>query len=303
MAKRERPVGLKADTTVKGAMRAIFPPQVQAILKFEAGVRERDPDSVHDMRVATKRLREAARVFRPAFGKVRMTRHLAHIEALNNALGAVRERDVMLEQLRDLAGRDPLLESGLQPLQERLGAERQAADDALTPVLEETLPCLTADFSSLLKDRCRKLDHVWRMRMFDLGRESLAIRLAETSALEEAARAPGAVAEFHRLRIAVKKAKYALELFLPIIGKPARKAHRPISELQELMGRVHDCDVLLGEVESAKGALLKASVANRARKLLSSERDALHTQTLALLDEIQASQVSDKLVAALAEEE
>ena len=296
MAKRDKPTGLKAGTSVKRAMRAILPPQVKTILGYEAAVRKRDPDAVHDMRVGTKRLREAARVFRPAFGKTRMTHHLAHVEALNNALGKVRELDVMLEQLADLAGRDPLLESGLKPLQEKLAAERVTADEALTPVLDETLPCLEEDFASLLKDRCRRLCHVWQMPMVDLGRESLASRLAETSALEEAARPPESILEFHRLRIAFKKVKYALELFLPIVGKRARTAYQPVSELQELMGRVHDCDVLLAKVTEAKGGLLKAAVANRASKLLHSERDALHTQTISLLDEMHTTEVLEKLL-------
>ncbi len=44
-------------------MAAILPPQVNTILGYEAGVRERDVEAVHDMRVACRRLRSALELF------------------------------------------------------------------------------------------------------------------------------------------------------------------------------------------------------------------------------------------------
>jgi len=296
MARRKRLKGLRARTPVAQAMAAILPPQVEAIIGYEEAARARDVDGIHDMRVATKRLREAARVFRPAFGKARMARHLAHLEALNNALGAVRELDVLGEQLQNLVARDPALEGGLQPLRDKLARQRDDADRALTPVLDETLPALRKDFRALLRDRCRKRRDMWQMPFAGLGRQSIAERTAAAFALEPAARAPGAVAEFHRMRIAIKRVKYALELFLDVLGKPGRKAYRPVTALQELMGLVHDCDVLLGLIAGAKGSLITASAARRAAKLVAEDRAKLRDQTLTLLDDMHVSRVCEKLV-------
>ncbi len=299
MKRGKRPKGLTADTPVGEAMVAILPPQVDTILGYEAAVRARDVEGVHDMRVATKRLREAARLFRPAFGKARLTRHLEHVEALNNALGAVRELDVLGLQLDDLVARDAALTRGLRGLRSDVAERRDATDRDLEPVLDRTLPLLANDFSELLRDRPRKRREVWKSSFLDLGRSAIRERLTVASELEEAARPPAAVAEFHRLRIAVKKVKYALELFLKVIGKPARRAYRPITDLQELMGLVHDCDVLVAQISGAQGAGVTTTAARRALKLVAEDRARLHGQTMALLDEMHQARVSERLMKSL----
>ena len=89
MAKKKLKV--KAATPVGKAMAAILPPKVADVVALEDAVREGSVDGVHDMRIATKRLREATKLFLPAFGRKRMKRHLGHLEQLNDALGAVRD--------------------------------------------------------------------------------------------------------------------------------------------------------------------------------------------------------------------
>jgi CHAD domain-containing protein len=60
-------------------------------------------ERVHDMRVATRRLRAALEVFAPAFPRKRHRKALKRVKALADALGARRDADVEIELLESLA--------------------------------------------------------------------------------------------------------------------------------------------------------------------------------------------------------
>jgi len=291
--------GLKPKTRVGKAMALIFPVKVRAILKREDAVRANDIESVHQMRVATKRLREAARLFRPAFGRRRMAGHIAHLQTLNTALGSVRELDVLGLHIKELGEREEGLGECLKPLIEATAQRRAQANAKLIPVLDGTLGLLEQDFAELLMERTKKRKPVWRMRFVDLGCQSVEKRVLRAFALEQAARDPKAVTEFHQMRIAIKKLKYAMELFMGVLGKRTKKAYKAVSALQELMGLVHDCDVLLEVLQDTRQDTLSAEVCGRAREIVLADRARLHTETVQLLDEMHAKDLCRKLLKAV----
>lgn len=286
MAKRYLRQTFGARDTVAYAMAALLPPKVEEILRYEALARAGDVEGVHDMRVATKRLREAARVFRAAWGRKRSARYLEHLERLNDALGAGRELDVLAGQLRALMERCQDLTEPLQQLLDHVIEQRREADERLIPALDEALPCLREDFEHLVQERPAKRARVWEMPAEKLGRREVSRRAKAAFALEKQATAPGAAAEFHRMRIAIKRVKYALEVFLPVLCKRAAAAYKPISDLQELMGLVHDTDVLMEVLREHRGGLVATEAAQCALDLAAAERAELHAQTLALLAKI-----------------
>lgn len=286
MAKRYLQGEFTARDTVAQTMTVSLPPKVEDILGYEPLARAGDVDGVHDMRVATKRLREAARVFRSAWGRKRSAQYLEHLERLNDALGAGRELDVLAGQLRDLMARCDDLTAPLQPLLDHLLEQRSQADGRLLPALDEALPCLRDDFGHLLHERPAKRARVWQMRVGKLGRREVSRRTQDAFALEEEAIAPGATTQFHRMRIAIKRVKYALEVFLPVLAKRAVAAYKPISDLQELMGLVHDTDVMMAVLREHSGGLLAPDAAACALDLAATERASRHAQALELLKSI-----------------
>lgn len=73
----------------------------------------------------------------------------------------------------------------------------------------------------------------------------LLVRLQEMLDFAHAVRDPANVTELHNMRIAAKRLRYTLELFLPVLDK--RGASRLLGiaeEIQERLGAIHDCDVL-----------------------------------------------------------
>lgn len=78
----------------------------------------------------------------------------------------------------------------------------------------------------------------------------LMIRLQEMMDYADAIRSPENVEELHSLRIAAKRLRYTLELFAPTLelGGVSDLLDR-VTEIQERIGAIHDCDVLFPLVQ------------------------------------------------------
>lgn len=75
------------------------------------------------------------------------------------------------------------------------------------------------------------------------------VRLAELHSFAPRALEPDAETEQHDLRIAAKRLRYVLEVGGFCLGSAAAKARRRARDLQDLLGELHDCDVMLPRVE------------------------------------------------------
>jgi CHAD domain-containing protein len=93
-----------------------------------------DPERVHDMRVATRRLRAALEVFAPAFPRKRHRKALKRVKKLADALGARRDLDVEIELLEGLAPEvDEADRAVLASLVGDLRRRQAEANEALAP--------------------------------------------------------------------------------------------------------------------------------------------------------------------------
>ena len=90
-----------------------------------------DIERVHDMRVATRRLRAVLEIFAPAFPRAPYKAALRDVKALADALGERRDPDVQIAALEDLARRLPTAQRpGVRTLTDRV-RERQAGGNAV----------------------------------------------------------------------------------------------------------------------------------------------------------------------------
>jgi CHAD domain-containing protein len=117
-----------------------------------------DIERVHDMRVATRRLRAALEVFEPCFPRKRYKAALRDIKALADALGERRDRDVTIAELeRVAAGLAAADRPGVESLIEELRAEQGTANEALAPFISaERLAALGRVLEELI-DNARRL--------------------------------------------------------------------------------------------------------------------------------------------------
>jgi len=93
-------------------------------------------ERVHDMRVATRRLRAALEIFEPCFPRKRHRKALKKVKALADALGERRDADVEIAMLEDLLDEAAEADRGaVRDLIEALRARQAEANEALAPYL------------------------------------------------------------------------------------------------------------------------------------------------------------------------
>jgi CHAD domain-containing protein len=97
-----------------------------------------DIEPLHDMRVATRRLRAALEVFAPCFPAKRQRKALKKVKALADALGERRDRDVAIEFLSGFADEASEADAAaIEALIERLRREQRQANEELAPFLAD----------------------------------------------------------------------------------------------------------------------------------------------------------------------
>jgi CHAD domain-containing protein len=108
------------------------------VFEHVAGVLDTDDiERVHDMRVATRRLRAVLEVFAPAFDKKRHKAALKDVKALADALGARRDPDVQLAALATMAAARPGPDqTGIEVFAARIRAEQDEGNRTLAAALK-----------------------------------------------------------------------------------------------------------------------------------------------------------------------
>jgi hypothetical protein len=101
--------------------------------------------------------------------------------------------------------------------------------------------------------RVKKLDP--RSPLADNAARIIRVRLDEMLSFAPAALEFEHIRDQHDMRIAAKRLRYILETTEFCFGKPAENARRRARDLQDLLGELHDCDVMLPRVEAHLAAL------------------------------------------------
>ena len=223
--------------------------QVAELTARDPQVRTDEPDGVHKMRVATRRLRSALTTFRPLLDR-RVTDPLrSDLQDLGAVLGAARDAEVMRDRLRESVSRlDEELVMG--PVVRRLGLD---LDDRYHEARRRALEVLDgADYLRLLDALDQLVTHPpWTSKaQADDGDVLLKpIRRAYRelrAAVDDAADLPPGDrrdAHLHECRKAAKRARYAAEAVVPRYGRPAERFAAAMERVQEALGEHHDSAV------------------------------------------------------------
>lgn len=246
VSKARAPV-LPAGASVLQGMQAVVDSCLQQIQANEDGVIHTDnPESVHQMRVGVRRLRSALKLFDGAAPCP--PELLEEIDWLGGVLGGARDWEVLsggtLQRLADspaalrhlLAIQQPVL------LQAKL-ARRDAAQALLSPRYTRLL----LRFCSWLLElpAQAELDGATLARPLQkFARDTIKRNQQRLLARGKAIAADGDAASLHRLRIAGKKARYALEFFQPLYrAGGVRRQIGALTAIQDELGRHNDLSV------------------------------------------------------------
>jgi CHAD domain-containing protein len=143
MAKARDITGLHAGLSYRKAAARTVAVRAQELFEQADGVLDTsDIERVHDMRVASRRLRAVLEIYEPCFPRKALRDVLTDVKALADALGERRDPDVHLAQLEEFAGAvKPADRPGVELFAERVRGEQNAGNDILAAALariEET---------------------------------------------------------------------------------------------------------------------------------------------------------------------
>ncbi|MER7396099.1 CYTH and CHAD domain-containing protein [Streptomyces sp. NPDC000151] len=220
--------------------------QVRAVVELDPAVRRDLPDAVHQMRVATRRLRSALRSYATVLDRSATDPVGAELKWLATELGVGRDAEVLTARLQEaLAALPKELRPG--PVRTRLRtwsqAHRSGTRRHLTAVLDGTrYLALLESLDALLTDppRARAAARP-AAQVLPKAVERDFRRLAGHVATALAA-PPGRDRDLalHEARKAAKRTRYAAEAARPELGRPAKELAARMTELQELLGDHQD---------------------------------------------------------------
>jgi CHAD domain-containing protein len=107
----------------------------------------------------------------------------------------------------------------------------------------------------------------------------------------------------HNMRIAAKRLRYLLEITEPCFGRPAKRGAKVARELQDLLGEIHDCDVMSERVRARADAVPVDDERYIGLEALASYMEArrrvLHRQFVHFWSDIERKGLRERLEASL----
>lgn len=250
------PTTLSSDPSVGSVAYAVMRRHLSSMLAHEAGTRlGEDAEQLHDMRVATRRLRAALALFAGVLpGHTRPLRE--ELGWLADELGAVRDLDVQQERLDSWRGELAQEDGGaLTDLSRLLHRERDVARASMLSSLDSPrYDRLISDFTSLLRPgpdqgSGRQMKAAQAPAAAVVPGLIVARHRSAVVAARRAGRS-GNPADFHRLRIRCKRLRYALEFVSEIYDGRTRAFVRRVVTLQDQLGLLQDAQVAATRLRS-----------------------------------------------------
>jgi CHAD domain-containing protein len=229
---------------------------------------EGDPDAIHDLRVATRRLQEVLDLFEPVLPREARERARRRARRIRHDFAELRDADVLYGLVRGMRAGSAADEKGaIAPIERRLRLKADRLRQALAggdhgaarvAGIRKRLEALLEQ----LEESPAAPDLVARAARVGLARRARELEQARRRA------ASGRPLPAHRLRVAVKRWRYALEILDASSLGPFTGAIEAARRVQEKLGALHDLDVLIALVGRGAGARpLRTRLAAKRRDL------------------------------------
>ncbi|MFJ8472242.1 CHAD domain-containing protein [Kitasatospora sp. NPDC094011] len=238
----------RPDTTVGQVLLARIEAQAVVLAGLDDAVRADEPDAVHRMRVACRRLRSALRTFRRLLAPGATDTLVADLRWLGAALGRARDREVLAERLAARARELPAAcgpERVAGALEQWGEAEHRRVRPEVVAALDSARRrSLTAGLTALLADPPLS-PRAARAAAPELSRIA-AREQHRTADRVHTALAAGPTerdSALHEARKAAKRARYAGETATPAVGAAAERFAERMKAVQEVLGEHQDAVV------------------------------------------------------------
>lgn len=207
-----------------------------------------DIETIHRMRVASRRLRNGLELFKDCLPKKKARRWQDHILKITHSLGKARDLDIqitLLDRLYD-ESLDAKYKPGFRRLLLRLKQRRAKAQKQVNRALldlqeSKTLKKMQSHFTTLSANA----DDIYLFTPSLYQRAFTAINraLADFLSYQEYIHSPEQIDKLHAMRLAGKKLRYTLEIFAPIYKQALIPHVQVMKEIQDQLGSIHDDDI------------------------------------------------------------
>ena len=243
-------IGMIPDEPLSEAGRKVMLFHFARMLSYEEGTRlGEDIEALHDMRVASRRLRAAFEVFQDAFEPGALKPYLKGLRATGRALGKVRDLDVFMEKAQQYL--DTIHEDrhvGLDMLLAGWKEQRQAArSEMLEWMASQDYTDFKRKFNLFLNTpgagaRSTPVSMPVPTKVLELAPVLIYTRIASVRAYAPYLdNAP--VELLHALRIEFKKLRYTVEYFQEVLGKQVKDVIDLLKQMQDHLGDLNDAQV------------------------------------------------------------
>lgn len=235
---------------------AVMADRVDQISSLTKGLLDvTDTDPAEQMWLAIRRMRATLELFRPCFSKSGYRGGREEIRLLTGAVGQRRDLDVAIDLVEEVgAEMGPAEREGVARLADRLRRDQSDANRALAQAVHgrrmqafrvriEDLVDVAEDGEDDSREAHQQLKEVPPSVVELVAKRLDRLRNSVPGALE-----PYAIKEQHRMRVAAERLRYALELSANGLGSQAHTARRAARGLQEILGEIRDCDIVLPHV-------------------------------------------------------
>jgi CHAD domain-containing protein len=238
--------------------------KVRAAAKGDAG-------GVHDLRVAIRKIRAASSVLGDTVtDRAALRKTNEELKTLFSALGDVRDHDVMVERVTKMAKRRGVEGKRLERLLRELRVDGRRLTKKLRAAMRRDAPenlfdrVARAALRAVADARPDDDDHRVLVRHYAA---SVLLRRYETVLAYEVV-LPAPMDLLHRLRVAIKKLRYAIDFFEDALGSGAAAIDRSLQKAQDQLGELHDHHVALARIarverkRGPKGAIVEVRIAD-----------------------------------------
>ena len=240
--------GVTAEDLHAEAGRKVFRFHLARMIAREEGTRKgEDPEELHAMRVSTRRMRAAWRVFGDGFRPERTTKFRRRLRTVAARLGAVRDLDVLIEATEAFAAALPPGErDGLEPLIATWRDQRDAGRLSLIELLDSNgyrrFVDDYRDFVLTPGAAIRPVEPTSPHRVRDTAGSRIWAAYEQVRAYESVLKWAD-VPTLHQLRIEAKRLRYTLEFVREAIGPEAPALISRVVALQDHLGAMNDAEV------------------------------------------------------------
>ena len=204
-----------------------------------------EPDTIHDLRVWSRRLQQTFRVILPKPAPSKARKLIRTLRKVRQTYGASRNLDVnidLIEQKRQVAGA-AIVRQSWEMVREALEAQRpDAISRARQKMTRYDIVAFVTRAQAVMESVDIEAGTVEKLQ------ETVRDSLKDWHDALEIAQDDRSVGNLHALRIAAKRLRYRAELLAELGGGTMKPAIKSLKELQTLLGDWHDRCVLLEHV-------------------------------------------------------